>query len=107
MNLDAEARQNLMKFVCSFAWTDLKVQQAERDLVMRMAGHLGLTEPEVAQVRAWLEVPPDADDVDPALVPRAHRELFLSVAEMMSKADGRVVPAERDALLLFRDLLRD
>ena len=33
----------LMKFVCSFAWTDLKVQQQERDLVMRIAGTCGST----------------------------------------------------------------
>ncbi len=107
MKLDGQARMNLMKFVCSFVWTDLRVQQAERDLVMRIAGHLGLDEDEVDQVKQWLQVPPAVDEVDPAMVPREHRELFFSAAELVAKADGRVVPAERDALELFRDLLAD
>jgi hypothetical protein len=106
MQLDAPARMQLLKFVCSFAWTDLKVQPQERDLVMRIAGRLGLTSKEVEQVKRWLDVPPAADEVDPATVPRAHRELFVHAAEWAVKADGKVVPAERDALKLFRALMQ-
>ncbi|MFM1873475.1 MAG: hypothetical protein RL398_2897 [Planctomycetota bacterium] len=107
MKIDAAARRNLMKFVCSFAWTDLKVQQAERDLVMRIAGHLGLDDAEVAEVKQWLAVPPPVDEIDPTSIPKEHREMFLQAVEMVAKADGRVVPAEADSLALFRDLLRD
>lgn len=107
MKLDSAERMHLMRFVTSFAWTDLKVSQAERDLVMRITGRLGLTDAECKQVAAWLKVPPDIEDLDPASVPRAHRELFLRAAELVAKADGRVVPAERDGLALFRDLLTD
>lgn len=106
MKLDATARLNLMKFVCSFVWTDLKVHQQERDLVMRIAGRLGLSEAESQQVQRWLQVPPPIDEVDPSLVPHEHRALFLNAAEMAIKADGKVVPAERDSLTLFRDLLK-
>lgn len=106
MKLDAKARMDLMRFVCSFAWTDLKVQQQERDLVMRIAGTLGLTDAEVRQVQLWLQTPPVVDDVDPTRVPLSHRELFLRAAEEIVAADGRVVPAERDQLAVFRDLLR-
>jgi hypothetical protein len=106
MKLDAAARLNLMKFVCSFVWTDLKVQAQERDLVMRIAGRLGLTDAESAQVTGWLKVPPPIDEIDPSLIPREHRQLFLNAADMVIKADGRVVPAERDALKLFGDLLK-
>ena len=42
MKLSVAERLNLLKFVCSFVWTDLKVAQAERDLVMRIVGHLNL-----------------------------------------------------------------
>lgn len=105
MTLDPVARMKLMKFVCSFAWTDLKVTQAERDLIMRICGLMGLTDDEVAQVAKWLQVPPAADEIDPTNVPAEHRELFLSAAEMTAKADGQVAPAERESLALFRELL--
>ncbi len=106
MKLSPAERLNLMRFVCSFAWTDLKFAAAERDLVMRIAGRLGLDDGEVAEVKAWLQVPPNVEDVDPTAIPLAHRQLFLQVAELVAKADGRVVPAEKDSLRLFRDLLR-
>jgi hypothetical protein len=96
---------NLLKFVCSFVWTDLRVTQAERDLVMRIAGYLHLTDDEVRQVKKWLAVPPREEEVDPTTVPRKHRELFLEAAKLAVEADGRVVPAERDSIALFRDLV--
>ncbi len=107
MKLDAEARMNLMKFVCSFAWTDLKVTQSERDFVMRIVGRLGLDDAETAPVKAWLKVPPPIDEIDPTSIPIAHRQLFLNAAELTARADGRVVPAERDQIALFRELLAD
>ena len=105
MKLDSKARMHLLKFVCSFAWTDLQVHQFERDLVMRIVGRLNLSDAETHQVAEWLEVPPRADEVDPTTVPFEHREMFLQAAELTIKADGRVVPAERDHLALFRHLL--
>lgn len=107
MELAPADRLNLLRFVCSFVWTDLEVTQKERDLVMRIVGMLHLGDAEARQVAAWLAVPPPADDVDPAQVPRAHRQLFLDAAKLAVEADGRVVPAEKDALELFSDLLRD
>jgi hypothetical protein len=107
MKMTPTERMNLMRFVCSFVWTDLRVAQQERDLVMRIAGRLGLDEAEAAQVAAWLKVPPNVEDVDPTAIPSEHRKLFLSVAELVVKADGRVVPAERDSLALFKDLMQD
>lgn len=107
MKIDAAARRNLLQFVCSFAWTDLRVTQAERDLVMRIAGRLGLSDAEFAEVKQWLVVPPKVEELDPALIPREHREMFLAAAEMIVQADGKVVPAEADLLAVFRDLLAD
>jgi hypothetical protein len=74
MKMNATERMNLMRFVCSFVWTDLKVAQQERDLVMRIAGRLALTDAEAKQVEQWLRVPPNIDEVDPATVPVAHRD---------------------------------
>jgi hypothetical protein len=105
MKLEPEARMTLLKFVCSFAWTDLRVSREERDLVMRIAGRMGLTDAESAQVSGWLEVPPPIDEIDPAAVPWEHRQLFLNAAELVIRADHRVVPAERDQMAVFRALL--
>ena len=105
MKMTAAERMNLMKFVCSFVWTDLRVAAQERDLVMRIAGRLALGEAELRQVEQWLRVPPNVEEIDPTMVPMAHRQLFLQAAELAVKADGRVVPAEKDTLALFRDLL--
>ena len=105
MELSPAERLNLMKFVCSFVWTDLNVSQSERDLVMRICGRLALTEQEAEKVEGWLEVPPAPDEVDPNDVPPEHRQLFLSAAEMIVQADGKVVPAESESIKLFRDLM--
>lgn len=107
MDLDRGARMQLLKFVCSFAWTDLRVQQQERDLVMRIVGRFGLDADDVKQVQRWLSKPPAPDEVDPTRIPRAHREMFLQAAELAVKADGVVAPVEREQLAVFRDLLRD
>jgi len=105
MELSLSERMNLMKFVCSFAWTDLNVSQAERDLVMRISGSLRLTDAEATQVKGWLDVPPPIDEVDPTSVPPAHRQLFLTTLEMVVKADGKIAGAEAESLALFRDLI--
>jgi tellurite resistance protein len=105
MHLDRAQKLKLLEFVCSFAWTDLKVQQPERDMVMRIAGQLGLDDAGVQQVQGWLASPPPAEEVDPTRIPREHRQLFMDAALAVAQADGKIVPAERDQLALFRDLL--
>ena len=107
MDLSAAERMKLLEFVCTFAWTDLQIQQAERDLVMRIAGRFGLGADEIRQVQQWLAEPPPAEEIDPTNIPPEHRKLFLEAAELTIKADGKVVPAERDQLALFRALLQD
>lgn len=106
MTLDHPHRMRLLQFVCTFAWTDLSVSQAERDLVMRLCGRWGLNAADTKQVAAWLVVPPPVDDVDPTTIPLAHRKLFLEAAEQMVRADGRVTPREKETLDIFRDLLK-
>jgi tellurite resistance protein len=107
MQLDRAAKLRLLEFVCSFAWTDLKVQQQERDLVMRVVGRMGLGNEETKKVEGWLKSPPPADEVDPTAIPKEHRQAFFDAAIAVARADGRIVPAERDLLELFRDLLQD
>ena len=104
--LTREQRLLLMRFVCSFAWIDLEVRQEERDLVAGFVRRLKLDDEEKERVSRWLESPPPLDSVDPALVPRAHRMKFLRAVESTVTVDGEVSPEERDALLVFAQLIR-
>lgn len=103
--LDREDRLRLMKFVCSFAWADLEIADQERRFVHRMVAKLGLAEDEKKQVAQWLEVPPRAEDVDPAQVPHAHRQLFLQSAREVIASDGEISEDERENLALLEQLL--
>ncbi len=95
-----------MRFVCSFAWADLEVSDRERDFIVKMVVRLGLNEEEQDQVAQWLEVPPRADDLDPADIPREHRKLFLDAARAMILSDGAVEEEEAENLIIFDQLLR-
>ena len=103
--LDREDRLRLMKFVCSFAWADLEIADQERRLVTRMVEKLGLADDERKLVAQWLEVPPRAEEVDPAQVPLAHRQLFLQAARETIAVDGEISEDERENLALFEALL--
>ena len=43
-DLNSEDRLRLMKFICSFAWADLHIQDSERHFVRSMVARLGLSE---------------------------------------------------------------
>ena len=104
--LDREDRLRLVKFICSFAWADLEVQPAERKFVQRLVKELELDDAERDMVERWLEVPPPAEEVDPAEIPRAHRQLFLDTVRAIIVADGRVDVEEAENFALFDALLR-
>lgn len=104
-SLDTEDRMRLMKFVCSFAWADLEIKEAERAYVKRLMRRLSLTPDERKQVEGWLEVPPPAEEVDPADIPKAHRKLFVDAVRGMIMADGQVEEGERENLGLLEMLL--
>ena len=104
--LDREDRLRLMKFICSFAWADLEIQDEERDFVNRLVEQLELDDKEREQVQEWLKLPPTADELDPAEIPKAHRQLFLDTARAMIVADGRIDPDEAENFALFELLVR-
>jgi hypothetical protein len=105
-HLDREDRLRLMKFVCSFAWADLEIRDEERQFVKRLMKRLELTAAEKQEVEGWLEVPPPAEEVDPAEVPRAHRQLFVDTARAMIASDGVIEENERESLALLEMLLK-
>jgi len=103
--LGRDERLRLMKFVCSFAWADLRIHPEEREFVRRMVRRLGLDAEERKRVNRWLRVPPDPESVDPTAVPLEHRKIFLQAVEGVIAADGEIAPEERENLTLFKDLL--
>jgi uncharacterized tellurite resistance protein B-like protein len=104
--LSRSERMRLMRFVCSFAWADLEVQDEERKFVARLMHRLALDDEERRQVEAWLKGPPPPEEVDPSQVPREHRQLFLDTMRELVGADQVLDPEERETLSLFEQLLR-
>ncbi len=104
--LNKEDRLQLMRFVCSFAWADLEITEREREFILKLVIRLGLDEEEQEQVVEWLEVPPRADDLDPADVPTEHRRLFLDAAKAMILSDGTIEDVEAENLIILDQLLR-
>jgi uncharacterized tellurite resistance protein B-like protein len=104
-HLEPADRLRLMKFVCAFAWADLEVADQERSFVQKMIKQLQLKAADTAQVKAWLELPPKVEELDPNEIPREHRRLFLEVARELVAADGTVSEEERENLTLLEQLL--
>ena len=107
LNLSRDDRLRLLKFVCTFAWTDLQVTEEERALVGEMMKHYGFDDAERKLVSGWLAVPPPVDEVDPTDIPAKHRQLFYTSVKKMVEADGRIVPGEQESLETFQELLHD
>ncbi len=104
-DLEGEDRLRLLRFVCSFAWADLHVEEAERGFVHRLIEQLELGEDEKEAVEEWLRIPPPPEDVDPTDIPPEHRQLFLDYALKVVGADGHLSEQELETLRLFESLL--
>lgn len=103
-SLSRDDRLRLMKFVCTFAWADLEIQDEERRFVSKLIDKLGLQE-DREQVMRWLQSPPPLDDVDPTRVPREHRQLVLDAARQLFESDGVIDPKEQEQFELLQALL--
>jgi uncharacterized tellurite resistance protein B-like protein len=104
-DLAKDERLQLMKFVCSFVWADLEVRDEEVAFVRKMVSKLELAPAEKAAVEGWLKLPPKPEEVDPAQVPRAHRELFLQVIRDVIASDGEIATDEAEIYSVLEDLL--
>lgn len=103
--LNREDRLRLVKFVCSFAWADLKIRPEEKNFVDHIVRSLNLNDEDQSKVEGWMTTPPSPESVDPTRIPLAQRELFLDSIEGVIISDGEVAPEERENLALLRDLL--
>jgi hypothetical protein len=104
--LNPAERLRLLRFVISFAWSDLTITAGERAYVHRLVSRLRLTPEEAVQVDGWLQRPPSEDEVDPATIPHEHRQVFLDAVREMIASDGDTTPEERETLSLLEQLTR-
>jgi hypothetical protein len=104
--LSPTERMRLLRFVASFAWSDLTITAGERAFLHRLVSRVRLTPEEARQVEGWLQSPPTEDEVDPATIPREHRALFLDAVREMIASDGDTTPEERETLSLLEQLTR-
>lgn len=104
-DLSASERLLLLKFLCAFAWTDLEVSDKERRFVRRILELTKLGPDAERQVEEWLDVAPAPASVDPKLVPREHRKLFVDSVRALVYADGKVDADERASLDRLRAAL--
>ncbi len=104
-SMDRDARLQLVKFVCSFAWADLEVNEAERAFVHDLFDRLELDPDERIAVEGWLSSPPNPDDIDPQEIPVEHREIFLQTTLALMAADGELAPEETENYNLLSQLV--
>jgi len=103
--LSKEDRLRLMKFVCSFAWADLHIDESERKMVAKLVRRLKLDADEKKKVEQWLELPPAAEELDPTQIPDEHKQLFLKTARQMIEVDGEIAEEEAENFELLAQLL--
>jgi uncharacterized tellurite resistance protein B-like protein len=94
--LSREHRLLLLRFVCAFAWTDLRIEDGERRFVERLMERLELTPEERAETLGYLHVAPSPQAVNPKLVPAEHRRVFIDTIRALIYADGGVDVEERE-----------
>ena len=104
-DLSQPERLDLVRFVCSFAWADLRIKDVEREYVARLVRRLKFTDSELAKVDEWLKLPPLPEEVDPAIIPRQHREIFLDAVKGLVAADLDISDEERESVQLLEELL--
>jgi uncharacterized membrane protein YebE (DUF533 family) len=105
-DLSSDDRLRLVRFVCSFAWADLTVNDAERAFVQDLVRRLGLSIPEAEEVEGWLAHPPRPESIDPAEIPLEHRQVFLDTVLALLGTDGALDAAEAESFNLLSQILR-
>jgi hypothetical protein len=104
-NLPRADRMRVLRFASSFLWADLELASAERAFFTRLAGELGLGDDDIEAASDLLDLPPAAEDVDPARIPPALADTVRDVALRAIAADGRVAPREMTMFHLLDELL--
>ena len=103
--ISSEEKLQIMRFVCAFAWADLKVVTEERSIIASFAKSLELNEKELIQVNDWTRHPPKPEEIDPFDIPVHLKEIILSAASAVTIVDGICDHNEADLLTLLQNIL--
>ena len=103
-DLLADEKLQIMRFVCAFAWADLKIHEAERSLINRFMDALEVNEAGRQAIEDMMKRPPRPEDIDPYDLAPELRETVIQAAEAMTVTDGEISPREKELMSLLRDL---
>jgi uncharacterized tellurite resistance protein B-like protein len=106
-DLTEEDKLLLVAFVCSFAWADLEIAEEEREFVRALVSRLELDEEGVEKATAWLDHPPNEDEVDPFAIPPEHKRVFLQTVVDMVGADDIIDRMEIETYAIFEELIAE
>ena len=100
-----EDRFRLLRFLCSFAWADLKVFDSELDFIAETVHQFELNEKERLKVIEWMKVPPKVESLDPTDIPLEQRDIYLKAIRKLIASDGNIDTNEAEYLALFEQLI--
>ena len=95
----------VLRFASSFLWADLSIDDAEHTFFVALARELGFPSSALPALVELLDLPPDADDIDPTRVPSELASTVRDVALRAIASDGRVLEREMHLFDLLDELL--
>ena len=105
MTLPTADRLCILRFAASFLWADLSVDLAEHAFFVDLARELGVPDARLPEIVDLLNVPPDAEHVDPTRVSPKLAQTVRDVALRAIASDGKVLPREMELFDLLDELL--
>ncbi len=94
-------KTTIVKALIAFAWADGRVTPEEEDVVDTMLTALEATPEEKAQLKSYAETPRTLDDIEAQSLTSEQREVLVTNAAILCRADGEESPSE---VALLREL---
>ncbi|MEC8379189.1 MAG: hypothetical protein VXZ96_02635 [Myxococcota bacterium] len=104
-SLNSDEKLQIMRFICAFAWADLKVVSAEKHFIEQFSIVLELSENEKNSVKSWIKHPPRPEEIDPFSISPHLKETIIAAAKAISMVDGDFDSKEAELLNLLSNLI--
>lgn len=92
--------------LAAIGWADGKLDQEEADAIVRTALEEGLELEEIAEIEEATKHPIGLDTIDRSQMSKADRLFVYAVASWMTRLDGEVKDAEKEALARLGEALK-